>query len=43
MSLQVSIESILLYGSESWTLTKSLSKKLDGSYTRLLRKVQNVS
>jgi hypothetical protein len=37
------VESILLYGSESWTLTKTLSKKLDGNYTRLLRAAQNIS
>jgi len=33
---KVSLESILLHGSESWTLTKSLSKRFDGSYTRML-------
>ena len=27
------VESILLYGSDSWSLTKSLEKKLDGTYT----------
>ena len=37
------VESILLYGSDSWSLTKSLEKKLDGTYTRMLRKVQNIS
>lgn len=36
------VESILLYGSECWTLTKTMGKRLDGNYTRLLRKVQNV-
>ena len=35
------IESILLYGCESWTLTQAQSKRLDGCYTRMLRKVQN--
>ena len=27
------IESVLLYGCETWTLTNSLLKKLDGTYT----------
>ena len=30
---KVTVESILLYGSDSWSLTKSLEKKLDGTYT----------
>lgn len=37
------VESILLYGAESWSLTCTLSKKLDGNYTRLLRTALNVS
>ena len=37
------VESVLLYGSETWTLTKTLSDRLDGCYTRLLRKALNVS
>ena len=40
---RATIESVLLYGSNSWTLTKALVKKLDGTYTRLLRAAQNVS
>ena len=36
------VESVLLYGSETWTLTKTLSNRLDGCYTRLLRKALNV-
>jgi len=31
------VESTLLYNAVTWTLTNTLSKKLDGSYTRLLR------
>lgn len=31
------VESVLLYGSAAWTLTESLTKKIDGCYTRLLR------
>ena len=37
------VESVLLYGSETWTLTKTLSNRLDGCYTRLLRKALNIS
>ena len=37
------IESVLLYGSEVWTLTKKLERKLDGIYTRMLRVVFNIS
>ena len=34
---------ILLYGCTTWTLTKRLEKKLDGSYTRMLRAILNRS
>ena len=37
------VESVLLYVSETWTLTNSLTKQIDGLYTRMLRMVQNVS
>ena len=37
------IVSILLYGCTTWTLTKSLEKKLDGNYTRMLRAIFNKS
>ena len=36
------VESVILYGSKAWPLTKSLEKQLDGCYTRLLRMVFNV-
>ena len=36
------VEAILLYGCESWTLTESMEKSLNGTYTRMLRKVTNV-
>ena len=32
-----------LYGAESWTLTKTLERRLDGCYTRLLRHALNIS
>jgi len=35
--------SVLLYGSTTWTLTKSLELKLDGAFTRMLRAALNVS
>ena len=31
------VESILLYGSETWTMSKQLEKHLDGTYTRVVR------
>ncbi|MCP4494507.1 MAG: reverse transcriptase family protein, partial [Gammaproteobacteria bacterium] len=39
---QATVESILLYGSETWTITVSLSKRIDGCYTRMLRMALNV-
>ena len=35
--------SVLLYGCTIWTLTKSMEKKLDGNYTRMLRAILNKS
>ena len=37
------VVSILLYGCNTWTLTKRLEKKLDGNYTRMLRAILNKS
>ena len=37
------IETILLYGSESWTLNVTRRKRLDGTYTRMLRAAYNIS
>ena len=34
---------MLLYGSESWTLTSKQQRRLDGTYTNLLRRVKNIS
>ena len=36
-------ETILLYGSTTWSLSKADEKSLDGTYTRMLRMVKNVS
>ena len=40
---KAAIEPILLYGSETWTLSRKLEKRLDGTFTRLLIRVQNLS
>ncbi|CAH1266596.1 LCT [Branchiostoma lanceolatum] len=37
------VECVLLYGSETWTLTVQDERSLDGMYTRMLRKVLNVT
>ena len=37
------VESVLIYGSTAWTLTKHLEDKLDGTYTRMLRAILNKS
>ena len=34
---RATVETVLLYGCETWTITKELEKKLNGCYTRLLR------
>ena len=40
---RATVEPILLYGSETWTLPVRLEKRLDGCYTRLLMRVKNLS
>ena len=37
------VESILLYGAETWTMNKEFGDRLEGTYTRLLIRVQNIS
>ena len=37
------VETVLIYGSQTWTLTAKLTKVLDGVYTRMLRVVLSVS
>ena len=39
----VTVESVLLYNSETWTLTSALTKSLNGAYTRMLRMALNIS
>ena len=36
------IDSILLYGCESWTVTPRIEHSLNGTYTRMLRKVLGI-
>ena len=38
---RATVESVLIYGSITWTLTAKLEKKLDGAYTRMLRAALN--
>jgi len=40
---RATVEYVLLYGSETWTLTKTLTQRIDGCYTRLLRAALNIS
>lgn len=40
---RATVESILLYGSECWSLTISMEKSFDGTYTRMLRSVLDIS
>ena len=37
------VESVLLYGTETWMMTKMLTKKIDGIYTRMLWMALNIS
>ena len=36
------VEPILLYGSETWTMTKTMLKSLGGCYTNILKRIQNL-
>ena len=40
---RATVETILLYGSETWRLSRKLERRLDGTYTRLLMRAQNLS
>jgi len=40
---RATVESILLYGAETWTMTKELNKELDGTYSGLLRQTLNIN
>ena len=36
------VESVLLYGSEAWTISQSMTKRINGCYTRMLRMALNI-
>ena len=40
---RATVESVLLYGAECWTMTGKMMNRLDGTYTRMLRAVLGVS
>ena len=40
---RATIETIYTYGAETWTTTKTMNKRIDGCYTRLLRMALNIS
>ena len=40
---RTTVEAILLYGAETWTLTTSLEKRLDGCHSRMLRMALGVN
>ena len=37
------VESVLLYGSTTWTQTAAMKNNIDGTYTRMLRAITNTS
>ena len=39
-TFRVTVDPILLYGSETWTLTARQNKRLDGIYTKFLMRVK---
>ena len=39
---RATVESILLFGSQTWSLTKAEEKSLNGTYTRMLRAAKNI-
>ena len=40
---KASVETTLLYGSDSWSLSSALCNKLDGSYTKMLPAIYHIS
>ena len=40
---RATVESVLLYNSETWTINKTMQRKIDGCYTRMLRMALNIS
>ena len=42
-AFKATVETVLLYGSQCWTVDSKLRKRIDGCYTRLLRMAQHIS
>ena len=42
-AFKATVETVLLYGSQCWTVDSKLRKRIDGCYTRLLCMAQNIS
>ena len=42
-AFKATVETVLLYGSQCWTVNSKLRKRIDGCYTRLIRMAQNIS
>ena len=42
-AFKATVETVLLYGSQCWTVDSKLRKRIGGCYTRLLRMAQNIS
>ena len=42
MLFRATTETILLYGSQTWALTSAEERELNGTYTRMLRKIKNI-
>ena len=40
---RATLGTVLLYGSNAWTLTQALSKKLGGTYTKMVSVVKNIT
>ena len=40
---KATVQSVLLYNSETWTINKNMQKRMDGCYTRTLRMATNTS
>ena len=40
---RATVEPILLYGAETWTMNAKMHRRLDGCYTNMLRRIQNMS
>jgi len=41
--LTLTVEAVLIYGCETWSLSKKQEQELDGCYTRMPRKALNIS